>query len=55
MSFVPSVCSFHDCGGCPVFFCLSPAFAAPAVGFDQKRYDAISSQDLAAQLGGKYP
>lgn len=34
-----------------VFFCLIPAFAALAVGFEQKRYNAISSQDLAAQLG----
>ena len=35
-------------------FCLIPAFAALAVGFEQKRYNAISSQDLAAQLGLKY-
>ena len=34
-------------------FCLIPAFAALAVGFEQKRYNAISSQDLAAQLGLK--
>lgn len=36
-------------------FCRMSAFAALAVGWEQERHNAISSQDLAAQLGLKYP
>lgn len=33
---------------------LISAFAALAVGFEQKQHNAINSQDLAAQLDLKY-